>query len=119
MVTFLAASGTLFQNIALQKVATVLPQASKAEISNLVAGTSSSAYKRLSAADKAVVIPQITNAIGNIWLFFLVAGALSFALSMPLGVSTSHGSALDGSWANVLGAQKTRLSVAPSAAGGA
>lgn len=89
MVTFLATSGTIFQNVALQKVATALPGASQAEISNLVAGTSSSSYRNLSAADKAIVIPQITDAMSNVWLFFMVAGALSFLFSLPLGVSLS------------------------------
>lgn len=89
MVLFLAISGTIFQNIAIQKVRTVLLGAPTAQITNLVAGTSSTAYQSLSEPDKAAVIPQLAEALGNVWLFFLVAGALSFVLSLPLFVSHS------------------------------
>ncbi|GAB1316095.1 Major facilitator superfamily (MFS) profile domain-containing protein [Madurella fahalii] len=56
------------------------------DLGMLVAGTSSAAYKSLSAADKAVVGPQITSAMGNVWLIYLIAAALSFLFSLPLGV---------------------------------
>lgn len=87
MTVFLAISGTLYQNYSLMKIAPALPNASPAEIANLIAGTSSQTYKNLSAEAKALVIPQITDAMRNIWLFFLVGAALSFVLSGFLGVS--------------------------------
>lgn len=86
MVCFLAICGSMFHNIAVEKVGSALPGASVAEIGNLIAGTSSSAFQALSDADKAVVVPQLSNAMTSIWVFFLAAGALSFLLSLPLAV---------------------------------
>ena len=65
----------------------MLPNTSPAEIANLIAGTSSQAYKGLSQEAKDLVIPQITDAMRNLWLFFLVGATLSFVLSIFLGVS--------------------------------
>lgn len=87
MVFFLSICGTIYQNLALQNLAGVLPSASLTEIADLTAGTTSQAYKNLSDAQRALVIPQITRAMGNIWLLFLVGGVLSFGLSFQLGVS--------------------------------
>ncbi|KAJ6172827.1 hypothetical protein N7470_001894 [Penicillium chermesinum] len=99
MVIFLAMAGSIYQNLALQKVARAVPTLSVADITNLVAGTSSRAYKALSESERALVTPQITEAMSNVWLFFLVAGILSFVLAPHL-------------W-------KTRLNGANAAAGGA
>lgn len=87
MTVFLAISGTLYQNFSLHNVAPVLPNTSPAEIANLIAGTSSRTYKGLSQDAKHLVIPQITDAMSSIWLFFLVGATLSFVLSVFLGVS--------------------------------
>lgn len=89
MVIFLAICGSIYQNTALQKVSQAMPKLSAADISNLVAGTSSRTYKALSESERALVAPQITDAMSNVWLFFLVAGILSFVLTPPLGVSFS------------------------------
>ncbi|KAK3168685.1 hypothetical protein OEA41_005133 [Lepraria neglecta] len=85
MTVFLAISGTLYQNFSLHNVAPVLPNTSPAEIVNLIAGTSSQAYKGLSQEAKDLVIPQITDAMRNLWLFFLVGATLSFVLSIFWG----------------------------------
>ena len=87
MTVFLAIGGTLYQNFALRNVAPVLPNTSPGEIANLIAGTSSQTYKALSQEAKDLVIPQITDAMRNLWLFFLVGATLSFVLSVFLGVS--------------------------------
>lgn len=87
MVLFLAISGSIFQNTTVQKIGSALPNASPAEIMQLMTGTSSAVYMDLSESDKQVVIPQITDAMSNVWLMFLVAAALSFVCSLPLGVS--------------------------------
>ncbi|KAB8069922.1 major facilitator superfamily domain-containing protein [Aspergillus leporis] len=99
MVVFLAMAGSIYQNLALQKVAQAMPALNAADITNLIAGTSSRTYKALSEGERALVTPQITDAMSNVWLFFLVAGILSFVLTPPLG--------------------KTRLKGANSAGGGA
>lgn len=87
MVIFLAMAGSIYQNLALQKVTQAMPSLSATEITNLVAGTSSRTYKELSESERALVTPQITEAMSNVWLFFLVAGIMSFVLTPPLWVS--------------------------------
>ncbi|GES65987.1 major facilitator superfamily domain, general substrate transporter [Aspergillus terreus] len=99
MVIFLAMAGSIYQNVALQKVTQAMPSLSATEITNLVAGTSSRTYKALSEWERALVTPQITEAMSNVWLFFLVAGIMNFVLTPPL-------------W-------KTRMNRANAATGGA
>ncbi|CVK91301.1 probable DHA14-like major facilitator; ABC transporter [Fusarium mangiferae] len=84
MVLFLAISGSLFHNVAVDKVGNALPTASEAEIGNLIAGTSSAVFKALSEDEKAVVIPEIASAMKSIWAFFMAAAALSFVCACPL-----------------------------------
>jgi beta-lactamase regulating signal transducer with metallopeptidase domain len=71
----------------MQKVSRILPDMHTADITDLIAGTSSRTYKALSEEKKELVTPQITDAMSYVWLFFLVAAALSFLLAPPLGVS--------------------------------
>ncbi|KAK6812865.1 hypothetical protein RU639_011340 [Aspergillus parasiticus] len=85
MVIFLAMAGSIYQNLALQKVTQAMPALSAANITNLVAGTSSRTYQALSGEERDLVTPQITDAMRNIWLFFLVAGIVSFVLTLGLG----------------------------------
>ncbi|KAH6528397.1 efflux pump DEP3 [Parastagonospora nodorum] len=84
MVLFLAISGSLFHNVAVDKVGKALPEVSTAEIGNLIAGSSSSAFQALSNAEKALVIPEIASAMTRIWAFFLPAATLSVVCSVPL-----------------------------------
>ncbi|KAH8692506.1 major facilitator superfamily transporter [Phaeosphaeriaceae sp. PMI808] len=84
MVLFLAISGSLFHNIAVDKVGKALPDVSPTEIANLIAGSSSKAFQALSEAEKALVIPEIASAMTSIWAFFLAASALSVVCSIPL-----------------------------------
>lgn len=86
MVLFLAISGSLFHNIAVDKVGNALPDVSHKEIGNLIAGTSSSAFQALLGEEKNVVIPQIASAMKSVWAFFLAASAFSFVCSFPLAV---------------------------------
>ncbi|KAF9884963.1 hypothetical protein FE257_000873 [Aspergillus nanangensis] len=85
MTVFLAVSGTLYQNLCLEKIAPVQPNASRAEIADLIAGVHSKTYQGLSQHDKDLVIPQITEAMSSLWLFFLVGGALSLVTCVFLG----------------------------------
>ncbi|KXH27269.1 major facilitator superfamily transporter [Colletotrichum simmondsii] len=84
MVLFLAISGSLFHNVAVDKVGRALPDVSPAEIGNLIAGSSSRAFQALTDAEKALVIPEIASAMTSIWAFFLAAAALSVVCSVPL-----------------------------------
>ncbi|KAH8641799.1 hypothetical protein IG631_04740 [Alternaria alternata] len=88
MVCFLAISGSLFHNIAVEKVGKALPEVASAEIGNLIAGSSSKVFRRLSEAEKALVIPEIASAMSSVWTFFLAAAALSVICSVPLLVSS-------------------------------
>ncbi|THC91405.1 hypothetical protein EYZ11_009134 [Aspergillus tanneri] len=90
MVIFLAMAGSIYQNLALQKVTQAMPALSAADITNLVAGTSSRTYKALSESERALVTPQITEAMSNVWLF-LVAGTLSFVLTPALWKTRMNG----------------------------
>lgn len=87
MVVFLAMAGSIYQNLALQKVGLALPSLDKTDITNLVAGTSSLTYKDLSETEKALVKPLITDAMSSVWLLFLVAGVFSLVITPFLGVS--------------------------------
>ncbi|KAJ2988786.1 hypothetical protein NUW58_g3795 [Xylaria curta] len=84
MVLFLAIAGSIFHNLAVQKVAAVVPNVPESKIGDLIAGTSSATFQLLSDAEKAAVVPQIANALTSIWIFFLAAAALSFIASLPL-----------------------------------
>lgn len=87
MVIFLAMAGSIYQNLALQKVTEAMPAPSASDITNLIVGTSSRTYKALSESERALVTPKIMEAMSNVWLFFLVAGILSFILTHRLWVS--------------------------------
>ncbi|KAH7246518.1 major facilitator superfamily-domain-containing protein [Fusarium tricinctum] len=84
MVLFLAISGSLFHNVAVEKVGIALPGTSEAEIGTLIAGISSTAFKALSEDDKALVIIEITSAMKSIWAFFMAAAAFSFVCACSL-----------------------------------
>lgn len=87
MVLFLAISGSLFHNVAVDKVGKALPDVSPTEIGNLIAGSSSKAFQALSDEEKVLVIPEIASTMTSIWAFFLAAAALSVVCSVPLLVS--------------------------------
>ncbi|USP74006.1 Efflux pump DEP3 [Curvularia clavata] len=84
MVLFLAISGSLFHNVAVERVGKALPNVSEMEIGSLIAGSSSKAFQALSEAEKALVIPEIASAMTTVWAFFLAAAALSVVCSLPL-----------------------------------
>ena len=88
MVLFLSISGTLYQNIAMQKVAKALVSTSDAEIVDLIAGTHSRAYQSLSESDKTILIPEVTEAMRSVWVLFVTGAAVSFLLSLFLSVSS-------------------------------
>nr|ART35029.1 putative Major Facilitator Superfamily transporter [Fusarium verticillioides] len=95
MVLFLAISGSLFHNVAVDKVGNALPSASETEIGNLIAGTSSAAFKALSDDEKSVVIPEIASAMKSIWVFFTATAALSFVCACSLVKANLGGKKLE------------------------
>ena len=88
MVLFLSISGTLYQNIAMKKVAQALVRTSDVEIVDLIAGTHSRAYQSLSENEKAIVIPEVTDAMRSVWFLFVTGATVSFLLSLFLSVSS-------------------------------
>ncbi|TVY16350.1 Efflux pump DEP3 [Lachnellula arida] len=82
----LSVSGSIFQNIALSKLASVLPNATHSDITQLVTGTSGSFYKSLSADLKTVVVEQVTMAIRDSFYYLVGSTALAFILSLFLGI---------------------------------
>ncbi|KAF4438480.1 putative Major Facilitator Superfamily transporter [Fusarium austroafricanum] len=96
MVLFLDICGSIFHNVAVDRVGKALLMVSEPDISNLTAGTSSSAFKALSEADKNFVIPEIASAMKSIWAFFMAAAALSFVCSWPLLKTKLGGNKVEG-----------------------
>lgn len=90
LVLFLASGGAIFQNISIRKIELAVPGIPADEIESLIAGTTSQAYQSLTKTEKAAVITQVTSAMSNVWLFFMVAAALSFVCSLPLFVGLPH-----------------------------
>lgn len=86
MILFLSICGSTFQNVAARTISTALPHVPMEQITQLITGTSSQAYKALGDEDRRAVILEITNALLNVWLMYAVAAALSFVCSLPLWV---------------------------------
>ncbi|GKT41336.1 efflux pump DEP3 [Colletotrichum spaethianum] len=84
IVLFLTISGSLFHNVAVDKVGRALTGVSTTEIGNLIAGSSSNAFQALTDVEKALVTPEIASAMTSIWAFFLAAAALSVVWSVQL-----------------------------------
>ncbi|KAK0385481.1 hypothetical protein NLU13_6661 [Sarocladium strictum] len=84
MVLFLAISGSLFHNVAMHKISNALPTLPNSIIVDLIAGTSSEAFRTLSDGDKELIIPLIASAMKRVWAFFMVASGLSFVCSFQL-----------------------------------
>ncbi|KAF5847598.1 hypothetical protein GGP41_000356 [Bipolaris sorokiniana] len=84
MILFLAISGSLFHNVAVDKFGKALPDFSEKEIGNLIAESSSKASQALSGTEKTLMTPEIASAMTTIWAFFLAAAALSVLCSLPL-----------------------------------
>ena len=88
MVLFLSISGTLYQNIAIRKVGEALVSTSDVWTIDLIAGTHSQAYQSLSENTKAILIPEVTDAMRSVWFLFVTGAAVSFFLSLFLSVSS-------------------------------
>ncbi|KAK7995532.1 hypothetical protein PG990_014305 [Apiospora arundinis] len=85
-VVFLAVSGNIFFNTAMRAIHGVLPADTPSSfVADLIAGTSSPAFRSLSAEAGARVVDAITDSMRNVWIFYLAAASLSFVLSFFLG----------------------------------
>lgn len=89
-VAFLSVSGSLFYNSASELITPVLPAGTPPDfVRDLITGTSSAAFQSLGPDLAHRVTEKIAESMRNVWIFNLAAAALSFALSLCLGVSGS------------------------------
>jgi hypothetical protein len=83
----LALAGTIYQNIAIKKIAPILPGSSESDVASVIAGTSNHAFQSLPENIRTTVVAQITSSMSSVWALLIGGMALSFILSFFLGVS--------------------------------
>lgn len=79
--------GTSYQNLVIEKIHNLLPNASDADVRHFIAGTSSALSASLTSAQSTAVIDAITAAMRSVWILLAVAGGICVILSLFLGVS--------------------------------
>ncbi|KAF1990826.1 MFS general substrate transporter [Aulographum hederae CBS 113979] len=85
MTLFLSIGGTLYQNLAIRDIRVALPGLWEGEVEELVAGTSSAAFKALGEEERGRVVEEIAGAMGGVWALFIAGAALSFLMSFGMG----------------------------------
>ncbi|KAJ8108016.1 hypothetical protein ONZ43_g6553 [Nemania bipapillata] len=81
-VVFLSVSGSIFYNSAVKFITPLLPTGTPPSfIADLIAGTSSAAFRSLSPDVAHGVIAGVADSLRNVWIFYLSAAALSFVLT--------------------------------------
>ena len=88
-IVILSVAGSLYQNIVVEKIGRILPDATKAEISQLTSGRYSSIFQSLSTDVRDQVVQQVTLAIRNGFLILVVGSAIALISSFFLSVGTS------------------------------
>lgn len=88
-IVVLGAAGSVFQNLAAEYIAALLPGASSAEIQAVMAGTNSAFYQGLDPALKAQVVEAITKALSRTFAVNIAATAVAFVCSLFMSVSSS------------------------------
>ena len=99
---FLAVAGTIYQNIAIQKLRLVLTGISDESIAVVIAGTSNGVFYALPDDLRTKVIVEITSAMSNVWAWLMASMALSFVLSCFLGVGFQAHYSISESYANTV-----------------
>ena len=84
-------AGTIYQNIAINKITPILMGAPSSDIAEVIAGTSNPVFQALPLVTRAKVVVEIVSAMSTVWALLIAGMALSFILSFFLGVS-SHSS---------------------------
>lgn len=87
IVFFLAVAGTIYQNTAIKNIMSSVPGTSRGEVFEIIAGTSSPAFMSLSPSVQTEVVAQIIKSMSGVWALLIAGMALSFVLSLFLGVS--------------------------------
>ncbi|KAI9785099.1 MAG: hypothetical protein M1816_000510 [Peltula sp. TS41687] len=71
IVVLLAIAGTIYQNIAIQKIQQVLPGTPGATVQAVITGTSNPAFQSLAENARIRVVIQITSAMRNVWALLM------------------------------------------------
>lgn len=84
-ITFLSIAGSLYENIGVQKLSTILPDYTRSQLLQLTTGTRSSFYEGLSPEVQTKVSDLLTGAIANCFAIILAGSVLTFITSLFLG----------------------------------
>ncbi|KAJ5706542.1 DNA repair protein RAD50 [Penicillium malachiteum] len=80
----LCVDGTVFQNLAISKISSILPGYSQSDIDSLTASTSSTIYQSLSSTQQSAVVDAVSYSIRRVFLYPLAVSACGFVLSFTL-----------------------------------
>lgn len=83
-ILILSIGGTIFQNIATERISQIIPNAPADDIVQLTTGTHSAIFKSLSSEVQGQVIEQVTLAIRNVFFVMVAGSALAFISSLFL-----------------------------------
>lgn len=88
-IAVLGAAGSVFQNLAKEYIAPLLPGASTAEIQAVMAGTNSAFFHGLDPAVREQVVAAVTRALTRTFAVNIAATAVAFVCSLFMSVSLS------------------------------
>ena len=88
-IVILSVAGSLYQNIGIEKLSRILPQATREELLQLTSGRYSSIFQSLSVDVRDQVVQEVTIAIRHGFLILVAGSALAFISSFFLSVSIS------------------------------
>jgi hypothetical protein len=83
---FLAIMGTSYQNLVIEKIHSILPNASDTDVRQFIAGTSSSLSTSLTSAQSAAVVNEIVAAMRSVDLARCCRWHLCDSVSLPRGM---------------------------------
>lgn len=87
IVFMLGLAGSVYQNLAKERLRPILKGLSESDVSSVIAGTSNPVFQSLDASLQYEVVEKITDAISAVWAIMIGVGALCFVMSLFLGVS--------------------------------
>ena len=89
-ITILAVAGSLYQNIAAEKIGQILPDATREDILQLTSGRYSTIFQSLDLGIRDQVVREVTLAICNGFIILVAGSALAFVSSFFLSVSIKN-----------------------------
>ncbi|RAO67601.1 uncharacterized protein BHQ10_003613 [Talaromyces amestolkiae] len=84
IVLALGMAGAIFVNKATNELLALLPNANSADVKNAIAGTTSGFFKTLTKAQQTAALNIIVQAIDDVYILLIVAGAVAILLSIFL-----------------------------------